>query len=106
MTLISQPGSDYQIAQITLDAGHARDIMLLLIDARAVLEHLRGGPAEAPPQESGSPYTLPALIQALDDVAVQLSHAERQAFTGIPRTTPGHRPGGPAAGRDPVQGSF
>ncbi len=30
--LISQPGSDYQITQITLDAGHARDITCLLLD--------------------------------------------------------------------------
>jgi hypothetical protein len=30
MSLISQPGSDYQLAQLTLDAGTARDIMLML----------------------------------------------------------------------------
>jgi hypothetical protein len=96
--LISQPGSDYQVAQITLDAGHARDIMLLLIDTRAVLNHLYRGGARpgitAPAREflrfTGSPYTLHALIQALDDVAVQLGHAECQAFRGIPRSTPGH----------------
>ena len=87
MTLISQPGSDYQIAAITLDAGHARDIMLLLIDAHAVLDHLCPGgtrPAETLLRDTGSPYTLPGLIQALGDVAAQLGDAERQAFRGIP----------------------
>jgi hypothetical protein len=32
MTLISQPGSDDQIASISLDAGYTRDLILLLID--------------------------------------------------------------------------
>ena len=40
MTLISQPGSDYQITEITLDAGHTRDIIHLLLDAHSVLDHL------------------------------------------------------------------
>jgi hypothetical protein len=40
MPLISQPGSDYQAAQVTLDAGHARDITLMLVDVHAVLDHL------------------------------------------------------------------
>ena len=40
MTLISQPGSDYQVASISLDAGYARDLILMLIDVHAVLDHL------------------------------------------------------------------
>ena len=40
MSLISQPGSDYQAAHLILDAGNARDIMLLLLDVHAVLDHL------------------------------------------------------------------
>jgi hypothetical protein len=40
MSLISQPGSDYQLVQLTLGAGNARDIMLLLLDVHAVLDHL------------------------------------------------------------------
>jgi len=40
MPLTSQPGSDHQLAQVTLDAGHARDIMLMLLDVHAVLDHL------------------------------------------------------------------
>ena len=32
MTLISQPGSDYQTASISLDAGYTRDLILLLTD--------------------------------------------------------------------------
>ena len=35
-------------------------------------------------RESASPYSLPALIDALDEVTDQLSHAEREAFHGIP----------------------
>ena len=38
--LISQPGSDYQLAQVTLDAGNTRDITLLLLDVHGVLDHL------------------------------------------------------------------
>ena len=40
MTLISQPGSNYQIASISLDAGYTRDLILMLIDVHAVLDHL------------------------------------------------------------------
>jgi hypothetical protein len=65
--LISQPGSDYQLTQITLDAGHARDIMLMLLDVHAVLDqlHLDGTQpqittmAEAVLNESGSPTPCP-----------------------------------------------
>jgi len=38
--LISQPGSNYQIASISLDAGYTRDLILMLIDVHAVLDHL------------------------------------------------------------------
>ena len=40
MALISQPGSEYQITSISLDAGYTRDLILMLIDAHAVLDHL------------------------------------------------------------------
>ncbi|SRR6266568_607807 len=40
MALISQPGSDYQLTEITLDTGNARDIICLLLDVHAVLDHL------------------------------------------------------------------
>ena len=98
MALISQPGSDYQIASISLDAGYTRDLILMLIDVHAVLDHLYldgtqpqiTSPAEDYLRESASPYTLPALIDALGEVTDQLSHAERQALDSIP-------PGPPAA---------
>jgi hypothetical protein len=69
MSLISQPGSDYQLARLPLDAGNARDIVLLLVDVHAVLDHLYldgtqpaiTAPAEDYLRESASPYTLPAL---------------------------------------------
>ena len=90
MSLISQPGSDYQTAHLTLDAGNARDIMLLLLDVHAVLDHLYldgtqpqiTAPAEDYLRESASPHTLPALIGALNDVIAMLTHAIRD--TGPP----------------------
>jgi hypothetical protein len=68
MTLISQPGSDYQIAAISLDAGYTRDLILMLTDVHAVLDHLYldgtqpqiTAPAEDYLRETASPYTLPA----------------------------------------------
>jgi len=90
MSLLSQPGGDYQAARLTLDAGNARDIMLLLLDAHAILDHLYldgtqaciTAPAEDYLRESASPYTLPALIDALDDVITMLTRAIRD--TGPP----------------------
>jgi hypothetical protein len=86
--LIGQPGSDYQITGITLDAGHARDITCLLLDIHAVLDqlHLDGtrpeitSTADAILRESGSPYTLPALISGLDEVINHLTRATRRAI--------------------------
>jgi hypothetical protein len=103
MTLISHPGSDYQIASIHLDAGYTRDLILMLIDVHAVLDHLYldgtqpqiTAPAEHYLRESASPYSLPALIDALAEVTGQLSHAERQALDRIP---PGPPAPGPAGG--------
>ena len=92
MALISQPGSDYQIASISLDAGYTRDLILMLIDVHAVLDHLYldgtqpqiTAPAEDYLRASASPYTLPALIDALGEATGQLSHAEHQALGSIP----------------------
>src|SRR6266704_3124950 len=47
MTLVNYPGSDHQMAQISIDAGYARDIMLMLTDAHAVIAGLAGGEAPA-----------------------------------------------------------
>jgi hypothetical protein len=85
MALISQPGSGYQIASISLDAGYTRDLILMLTDVHAVLDHLYldgtqpeiTSPAEDYLRESASPYTLPALIGALDDVITMLTRAIR-----------------------------
>jgi hypothetical protein len=97
MSLISQPGSDYQLTRLTLDAGNARDIMLLLLDAHAVLDHLYldgtqphiTAPAEDYLHESASPYTLPALIGALDNVITMLGRAIRDA---TPQASPDPHP--------------
>jgi hypothetical protein len=93
--LISQLGSDYQLSRITLDVGRTRDITCLLLDIHAVLEqlHLDGARpeitsiADAILRESGSPYTLPGLISALDEVISQLTRATRHAIADI--TPPG-----------------
>jgi hypothetical protein len=100
MTLISQPGSHYQIASISLDAGYTRDLILMLTDVHAVLDHLYldgtqpqiTAPAEDYLRESASPCTLPALIDALGEVTGQLSRAERQAPGSIPPDPPGTGP--------------
>jgi len=85
--LTSQPGSNYQIASISLDAGYTRDLILMLIDVHAVLDHLYldgtqpqiTAPAEDYLRESASPYTLPALIGALGEVITMLTSAIRGA---------------------------
>ncbi len=107
MALISQPGSNCQIASISLDAGYTRDLILMLTDVHAVLDHLYldgtqpgiTAPAEDYLRESASPYTLPALIDALGEATGQLSRAERQALAGIPPDPPAPGPAGgnPAA---------
>jgi hypothetical protein len=100
MALISQPGSDYQILSISLDAGYTRDLILMLIDVHAVLDHLYldgtqpeiTSPAEDYLRESASPYSLSALIDALGEVTDQLSRAERQAPDRIPPGPPACEP--------------
>jgi hypothetical protein len=47
MTLIHHPGSDHQMAVVGIDAGHARDIMLMLADAHALIGDLADGAAPA-----------------------------------------------------------
>ena len=91
MTLIHHPGSDHQMAVIALDAGHARDIMLMLTDAHAVLEHLAGGAAPAAARqaaaalrEASSPYTPASLATALEETVTWLHYARRGALAGIP----------------------
>src|SRR5262249_58183865 len=98
----SQPGSHYQIVSNSLDAGYPRALILLLIDVHAVLDHLYPdgtqpqitAPAEDYLRESASPYTLPALIDALGEATGQLSHAARQALDGLPPRPPAPGPHG------------
>ena len=91
MALISQPGSDYQIASISLDAGYARDIILMLTDVHALLDHLAGGAAPAAARQaadylrdSDSPYTLAGLVGALGEVVNWLYQARDDALAHIP----------------------
>jgi hypothetical protein len=96
MTLIAQPGSDYQLTAITIDAGHARDITLMLADAAAVLDDLASGAgpdaarqAAACLADASSPYTLPGLARALDEVTTWLHHALGNATSQV-TPPPGH----------------
>lgn len=92
MTLISQPGSHEQAAWAVLDAGHARDIALMLDDAAVVLDWLAS--AQAPPpaarqaaavlDDTDSPYDLPGLAGAVGETAARLHLAARNALARIP----------------------
>lgn len=91
MTLIRHPGSDHQITAITIDAGHARDIMFMLTDAHAVISDLADGAAPAAAaqaaaclRDADSPYTLGGLAGALGEVVTWLHQARRDAMAGIP----------------------
>jgi hypothetical protein len=91
MTLIHHPCSDHQLAVITLDAGNARDIMLMLADAAAVISDLADGAAPAAARQAAailddtsSPYTLPALAAALTEVTNWLHRARRDATAHLP----------------------
>ena len=102
MALISQPGSDYQLTQITLDVGRARDITHLLIDIHGLLSELCPGSsrpeitalAQACLADCDSPYTPQALIGALDEVITALTHAMRDAVLQItpPASPPSPHP--------------
>ena len=97
MSLISQPGSDYQLTEITLDAGNARDIILMLTDVHGLLADLCLDPArpqltalaQAILRDCDSPYTLPGLLSALDEVISQLTRATHLAIAEI--TPPSHQ---------------
>ncbi len=91
MTLIHHPGSHHQMAEISIDAGHARDIMLMLGDAHAVLGDLASGRAPAAARQAAaallqadSPYTLDGLAAAVGEVLTWLHQARRDALAGVP----------------------
>jgi len=85
------PPDGYQIADVTLDPGRTRDIIHLLIDVHSALDHLYldgtapqiTAPAEDYLRESGSHYTLPAMIDALSSLINQLTSAMRDAVLRI-----------------------
>jgi hypothetical protein len=87
--LIGQPGSDYQLTRITLDAGRARDITFLLTDIHGLLSELCLDPGQAALvhaclRECDSSYTPGALITALDEVITMLTSATRNATRQLP----------------------
>ena len=95
---MSYPPGDYQITEITLDPCRTRDIICLLIDVHSALGHLYldgtqpeiTAPAEDYLRESGSDYTLPAMIDAHGSLINQLTWAMRDAVVhiGPPRSHP------------------
>ena len=95
---MSYPPGDYPTAEITLDPCRTRDIIHLLIDVHSVLDHLYldgtapqiTAPAEDYLRESGSDYTLPAMIDALGSLINELTWAIRDAVlhAGPPRSDP------------------
>jgi|GraSoi2013_115cm_1033766.scaffolds.fasta_scaffold96879_2 hypothetical protein len=91
MTLVNYPGSDHQMAQISIDAGYARDIMLMLTDAHAVIAGLAGGEAPAAARQGAAVlrdadggYDLDGLAGALSEVINWLHQARDHALAGIP----------------------
>lgn len=91
MSLIHYPGSDHQMAVISIDAGHARDIMLMLTDAHALTSDLAGGAAPAAAtqaaavlRDADSEYTLDALASALEETVNWLARAHSTALSHIP----------------------
>ena len=91
MTLIQHPGSDRQVAVISIDTGLARDIMLMLTDAHALISDLAGGAAPAAARQAAavlrdadSPYTLDSLAGAPAGTVNWLSSANGDALSHIP----------------------
>jgi hypothetical protein len=91
MSLINHPGSHHQMAVIELDAGHARDIMLMLADAHALIGDLASGHAPAAARQAAavlrdadSAYSLDGLAGALAEVINWLCRARDDALAGIP----------------------
>jgi hypothetical protein len=89
--LINHPGSDHQMTQISIDAGYARDIMLMLTDAHAVISDLAGGAAPAAARQAAallrdadSPYSTASLAAALEEVINWLYQAHHDALAAIP----------------------
>jgi hypothetical protein len=89
--LINHPGSHHQMAAIDLDAGYARDVLLMLTDAHALISDLADGAAPAAarqaaavPRDADSLYTLPGLAGALEEVIGWLHRAHDDALSKIP----------------------
>ena len=96
MTLVNRPGSWQQMALASLDAGTARDIALMLADARAVLDWLASGGAPAAARQAAalladteSPYDLQHLAGAVAVAEARLNQAVRDALAGVPDHIPG-----------------
>jgi hypothetical protein len=79
------------MALISIDAGHARDIMLMLTDAHALVSGLAGGTAPAAARQAtavladaSSEYTLHSLASAPEETVNWLARAHHGAPGCIP----------------------
>jgi hypothetical protein len=93
--LISQPGSDYQLTGITLDAGHTRDITLMLLDVHAVLDQLYLDGTQPPHHRRGR--GRPARIRQPLHPARTDQRPRRGNRPAHPGDTPRHRRHPPAS---------
>jgi hypothetical protein len=94
-SLISQPGSDYQLTEITPHLGRARDITRLLTDIHGLLSELCLDIDHVQPQITAlvqdslrncdSPDTL---VGAVDQVITQLTRATRSSTSRPPPASP------------------
>ena len=91
MALIHHPGSDHQVAVVTTGAGMARDIMLMLAGAHAVIGDLASGSAPAAARQAAaclrdasSLCTLQQLADAPGQTVTWLHCARRGALAGFP----------------------
>ena len=125
MSLLSQPGSDYHIASIHLDAGYTRDLILMLIDVHAVLDHLYldgtqpqiTAPAEHYPRESAAPTPCPpSSTLSARSPAISAAPNARRSTTSRPTRPhanqpaatlpPASDPRNPAPGRGQINGEL
>ena len=97
---MTNPPGGYHTADITLPPEQTRDIIILLIDVHGVLDHLYldgtnpelTAAANSYLHHSASDHTLASIIDAVDTLAYQLTHAMRDAVLHPDEPTRQHHP--------------
>ena len=88
MSLINHPGSHHQMAVIGIDAGHARDIMLMLTDAHALISDLADGAAPAAARQAAAVLRDADSACTLDSLAGALFRGNRDQAVRISCASP------------------